>query len=68
MVLDVFDTEPLPHSSALWAHPGVVISPHTAARSLPEDVARLFGQNLERWLEEGEHEPMEFLVDWKKGY
>jgi phosphoglycerate dehydrogenase-like enzyme len=69
VVLDVFAAEPLPPSSALWAHPAVVVSPHTAARSLPVDVARLFGENLERWLAPtGAGKPLAFLVDWEKGY
>ena len=50
--LDVFDTEPLPADSPLWALPDVWISPHNAATSqgnAARDV-ELFLANLRRWL------------------
>ncbi len=50
--LDVFETEPLPADSPLWAMPSVVVSPHTAALSTAEDrrIAELFADNLQRFI------------------
>ena len=31
--MDVFDTEPLPETSALWQMPNVLIQPHLSAAS-----------------------------------
>ena len=64
-VLDVFPAEPLPAASALWAHPAVSVTPHVAAVSFPSDVAAVFVQNLERWVQGA---PLHHVVDWDQGY
>ena len=38
-ILDVFETEPLPKESALWNMHQVIITPHMAALSFPEEVS-----------------------------
>ncbi len=47
-ILDVFETEPLPKESALWAHPNVRITPHSSSRSngTPIRAQQLFLKNL----------------------
>ena len=65
-VLDVFKSEPLAPPSRLWsAHPEVVVTPHVAAISFGRDVARLFRQNLVRYVAGRD---LLFPVDWHKGY
>lgn len=51
--LDVFEVEPLPADSALWSHPRVLISPHTAAISSQEEerIARRFADDATRLLD-----------------
>jgi phosphoglycerate dehydrogenase-like enzyme len=54
--LDVFDPEPLPASSALWGHPRVVLTSHSAGLS-PHYGSRLVGifrANLAAWNGAGE--------------
>ena len=50
--LDVFEQEPLPHSSPLWALPDVIVTPHTAGSSDGNErrLAAMFLDNLGRHL------------------
>jgi phosphoglycerate dehydrogenase-like enzyme len=65
--LDVFEHEPLPETSPLWALENVLITPHTAG-SAPyyADLAvPLFCENLGRYLR---REPLRNVVDSARGY
>ena len=63
--LDVFDTEPLPAASPLWAHPAVSITPHTAALTEPRTAMARIVENIER-VRAGK--PGLNLVDFSAGY
>lgn len=49
--LDVFEREPLPADSPLWALPNVLVSPHDAGAACGNDrrAAEIFLENLVRW-------------------
>ena len=64
-VLDVFPEEPLPESSPLWTTPNLSITPHISAVSFPQDVAKIFQNNLQKF-ESGQ--PLDFVVDLAQGY
>jgi phosphoglycerate dehydrogenase-like enzyme len=64
-VLDVFATEPLPSGHPLWDLDNVVITPHIAGPSLPEDLAPIFNDNLARFLA---GRPLRHVVDRARGY
>jgi len=63
--LDVFDTEPLPKDSPLWKHPGVTVTPHSAALTEPRTAIAKVVENVER-VRRGET-PLH-LVDFAAGY
>ena len=63
--LDVFETEPLPQTSALWHHPKVVITPHNAADTDPVEISKFIARQIERF-EDGE--ALENMVDPARGY
>ena len=64
-VLDVFPEEPLPKNSPLWTTPNLSITPHISAVSFPQDVAKIFQNNLQKF-ESGQ--PLDFVVDLTQGY
>ena len=63
--LDVFETEPLDQASALWSHPRVHISPHSAADSDPSHITRYIVHQI-RQAEAGK--ALRNIVDRKRGY
>jgi glyoxylate/hydroxypyruvate reductase len=63
--LDVFEAEPLPATSPLWAHPRVVITPHNAAESAPLSIVRYALRQRQRHLD---GLPLDNIVDRARGY
>ena len=63
--LDVFNQEPLPQDSPLWAMDNVLITPHAAADSYPPAIVAQVMDTVAR-LERGE--PLPVTVDLNRGY
>jgi glyoxylate/hydroxypyruvate reductase len=63
--LDVFQTEPLPADSPLWSFGNVTITPHVAAVSDAQALARQIADQIEAF-ERGE--PLRNCVEQERGY
>jgi glyoxylate/hydroxypyruvate reductase A len=63
--LDVFATEPLPPDGPFWTHPKVVLTPHNAADTDPDEISKYVARQIQRF-EAGER--LENVVDPARGY
>jgi glyoxylate/hydroxypyruvate reductase A len=63
--LDVFAQEPLPADSAFWTHPKVVLTPHNAADTDPDEISKYVARQIERFEAGG---ALENVVDPARGY
>lgn len=64
-VLDVFNKEPLPEDHELWDLDNAIITPHISGPDIPEEIAKVFIENLKRF-EEGKK--LVGVVDREKEY
>ena len=64
-LLDVFHTEPLPADHQFWGHPSIIITPHEAASTLPQEAAQQIVGNMLR-VHKGQTPAG--LVDRSRGY
>jgi len=64
-VLDVFEKEPLPTDHPFWTTPNLLITFHTAAPSLAEDIVKIFFENYKLFIES---KPLKYQVNFEKGY
>jgi glyoxylate/hydroxypyruvate reductase A len=63
--LDVFSQEPLPADSRFWTHPRVVLTPHNAADTDPDEISKYVARQIERFEAGGK---LENVVDRERGY
>ncbi len=64
-VLDVFKQEPLPKDHAFWTTANLLMTFHTAAPSLPEDITKIFIENYKLFIES---KPLKYQVNFERGY
>ena len=65
VLLDVFAEEPLPADHPFWQHPSVLITPHVAADTIPEEAVAQIAANMQA-LASGH--PVQGMVDRHRGY
>jgi glyoxylate/hydroxypyruvate reductase A len=63
--LDVFAMEPLPPHSRFWTHPKVILTPHNAADTDPDEISKYVAHQIERFEAGG---ALENVVDPARGY
>jgi len=63
--LDVFETEPQPADSPFWTHPKVVLTPHNAADTDPDQISKYVAEQIARFEAGG---ALENVVDRGRGY
>jgi len=63
--LDVFSQEPLPADSRFWTHPKVVLTPHNAADTDPDEISKYVARQIGQFEAGGK---LENVVDRGRGY
>ena len=63
--LDVYAVEPLPPDSPFWTHPKIVLTPHNAADTDPDEISRYVAQQIERFEAGG---ALQNVIDPARGY
>jgi glyoxylate/hydroxypyruvate reductase len=63
--LDVFAQEPLPADSPFWTHPKVVLTPHNAADTDPDEISNYVARQIAHFEAGG---ALENVVDPARGY
>ncbi|QFU24438.1 D-2-hydroxyacid dehydrogenase [Shewanella eurypsychrophilus] len=64
-ILDVFNQEPLPQNHPIWILDNVIITPHIAAPSFPEQVVEIFATNYHKHIK---GEQLSHEVNFERGY
>ena len=64
-ILDVFEQEPLPSDHPFWDTPNLLLTFHTSAPSLPDDITKLFLENYHHYIN---GEELIYRVDFERGY
>ena len=63
--LDVYEAEPLPANSRFWTHPKVVLTPHNAADTDPDEISKYVARQIARFEAGG---ALDNIIDRGRGY